>query len=424
MCGKRLLAMIRRLSAVCFLVLTFSAASQAQTMAFSPAERKIALAQQAITRTPNHHQPYNDLALALARRARETSDPQYYRQAAAALKQSFRHAPDNFDGQKIQAWLLLGQHEFSQALALAKVLQQRVPDDVMVYGLLTDAYVELGRYQEAEEAAQWMLNLRPGYVPALTRAAYLRELFGDIEGAIDLMREAYQKTVASELEDRAWILTRLAQLSWSTGKLEEAELLLQQALELFPYYHEALVHLAKIRMAQQRFVEAVDLYRQVYQAAPHPEHLYALAKALEKANHAEEAARFYRRFEQKARHEMRLADNANRELIFYYIEQVRMPSKALEVAQREVAQRKDVYTLDAYAWALAANRQYVQAREYLEAALAVGIRDAMLFYHAGAIAVQLEDRVAAVQYLTQSLELNPYSEVAMKAREALAAFTD
>ena len=52
----------------------------------------------------------------------------------------------------------------------------------MVYGLLTDANVELGNYNDAETSAQWMLNLRPGNLPALIRAARLRELFGDAEG--------------------------------------------------------------------------------------------------------------------------------------------------------------------------------------------------------------------------------------------------
>ena len=53
---------------------------------------------------------------------------------------------------------------------------------MLVYGFLVDAYAELGDYAEAEKAAQWMLDLRPGNVPGLTRAAYLRELFGDLDG--------------------------------------------------------------------------------------------------------------------------------------------------------------------------------------------------------------------------------------------------
>ena len=62
-----------------------------------------------------------------------------------------------------------------------------MPDDVLVYGFLVDGYTELGRYADAEKAAQWMLDIRPGNVPALTRASHLRELFGDHEGAVELM---------------------------------------------------------------------------------------------------------------------------------------------------------------------------------------------------------------------------------------------
>ena len=57
-------------------------------------------------------------------------------------------------------WLLLGKHEFAAALEEAKKLNQRTPDDVMVYGFLTDANVELGNYADAENAANWMMNLR------------------------------------------------------------------------------------------------------------------------------------------------------------------------------------------------------------------------------------------------------------------------
>ena len=31
-----------------------------------------------------------------------------------------------------------------------------------------------------------MLDLRPGNLPGLTRAAYLRELFGDLDGSVEL----------------------------------------------------------------------------------------------------------------------------------------------------------------------------------------------------------------------------------------------
>ena len=404
-------------------VLTFlfaaSAPAQIPTDKPSPAQQKIAWAQAAIAKNSARHQAYNDLALALARRARETSDSIYYAQAEAVLEKSFQLAPDNFEGEKVRIWVLLGKHEFAKALELARALNKRVPDDVLVYGFLVDASVELGKYKEAEEAAQWMLNLRPGNVPGLTRAAYLRELFGDIDGAIDLMNAAYQRTPPNEVEDRAWILTQLAHLQLMVGNAEAAEKLLQQALALFPGYHYALGNLARVRTAQHKHAEAVELLRQRYRAAPHPENLYALAEALERAGRAEETKAAYAEFEQRARKEIGWADNANRELMFYYADHSGKPVEALRIAKIEAARRQDVYTLDAYAWALDVNGQYAEARKQMESALAVGIRDARLFYHAGAIAWKAGDPAAAARYLKQSLEVDPRSECSAAARAAL-----
>src|SRR5260370_33117539 len=105
---------------------------------------------------------YNALALALSRRARETSDVKFYAQAEETLKKSFEISPGNFDGGRIQVWLLLGKHEFAAAREGARKLNQKMPDDVMVYGFLTDTNIELGDYKETEDSARLMLELRPG----------------------------------------------------------------------------------------------------------------------------------------------------------------------------------------------------------------------------------------------------------------------
>ena len=81
-------------------------------------------------------------------------------------------------------WLLLGKHEFAAALVEGTKLNKRIPDDVMIYGFLTDANVDVGNYKDAEAACQRMLDLRTGNLPAITRAAYLRELFGDTDGSL------------------------------------------------------------------------------------------------------------------------------------------------------------------------------------------------------------------------------------------------
>ena len=82
-------------------------ASVAQQL--SPAEQSMATAQQLIERNPKNYEAYNALALALSRRARETSDVKFYSEAEEALQKSFAIAPGNFDGERIHVWLLLGK---------------------------------------------------------------------------------------------------------------------------------------------------------------------------------------------------------------------------------------------------------------------------------------------------------------------------
>jgi tetratricopeptide (TPR) repeat protein len=60
--------------------------------------------------------------------------------------------------------------------------------------------------------------------------------------------------------------------------------------------------------------------------------------------------------------------------------------EALALAEKEMANRQDVFTLDALAWSLAAAGRTAEADGVMTRALAEGTNDARLFYHAGIIA--------------------------------------
>jgi tetratricopeptide (TPR) repeat protein len=402
------------LSIFCF----FAAAAWGQ-MPQSPAEQKMAAARRAVAANPERYEAYNQLALAQTRRARETADGSFYDAAQQSLEESFRLAPANLEAERIQIWVLLGRHEFAEALERATALNKRIPDDVMVYGFLVDANVELGNYDAAETAAQWMLDLRPGNVPALTRAAYLRELFGDVEGAIELMQTAYQRLPPQEVEDRAWTLTQLAHLHLAAGKVESAEALVESALKLFPDYHYALANLAKVRTLQGRDQDAANLWERHYEVAAHPENLYVYAQSLQRIGKELEAKRAYEEFEKQALEESGNWDNANRELIFYYTDVANEPEEAVKIARLEIGRRKDAHTHHAYAWALRAKGDHAEAWEQMRAALAVGIQDPTFLYHAGVIALENGDAVAAKTYFERSITVAPVSEVAAAVRSEL-----
>lgn len=364
----------------CALLLSLTVAAD------SPAQISIQKAEAGIAKNPGHVPYYNALAMAYARRAREVSDDAFYGKAEEVVEKTLKLSPGNFETQKVQCWLLLGRHEFAKARELAMALNKKNPDDITVYGFLTDANVELGNYKEAIDAAQWMLKIRPGNVAGLTRAAYLRELHGYIPGAMDLMRTAYDAVAYPETEERAWILTQLANLQLTSGNLAEAEKYATGALGVFPNYHYALAAMGRVRTAQKRYADAASFYQQRYDASQHPENLYPLGLAYRRAGKDAEAKRVFEQFEKEALSESGGADNANHELIAYYVDIAHQPEKAVELATAELRRRNDVFTRDAYAWAKAAVGDYAEADKHLQSALAVGTKDPGILYHASVVA--------------------------------------
>jgi tetratricopeptide (TPR) repeat protein len=385
----------------------------------SPAERRVIQARRAIESDPRSTTAHAGLALALARRARETGDPRFYQEALGALDAAPRAEPPAYELRKARAWVLLGQHRFEEAEALARGLLKEAPDDLQANGFLVDALAELGRYAEAEEVAQFMLDLRPGNLPGLTRGAYLRESFGDLDGALEFMEEALQFVALEEVEDRAWILTQIGHLHLAAGRVDAAERAALAALAEFPDYHYALAQLARVRAAQGRTAEAVALLERRFQSAPHPENRYELAEALARAGRKAEAQAAYAAFEAEARREMDGPDNANRELARYYAGPGKRANEALRIAEREVARRRDVATLDVHAWALHAAGRHAEGLAGYRAALAVGVKDAGILCRAGLVAVAAGATADARRWLEGSLRTNPSSEAAGTARQAL-----
>lgn len=351
----------------------------------TPAERAIDDANQAIAKKGASAERYAALALAQARRARETANGDFYAKAEEAIAQALKLEPDSFEALKMKAWVLLGKHEFAEALQLAKKLNERVPDDVTVYGLLTDAHVELGNYAEAERTAQWMLNIGRSSIPALLRAAYLRELFGDLEGALELMNTVFGRLPAAETEERAWVLTQAGHILTEQGKLPQAARILGEAMVLMPEYHYALANLARVRTAEGNHAEAARLLRRRVELAPHPENFYDLGAALVRAGQHAEGRKVFAEFETRARAEMNGWDNANRELVMYYADHAKRPKEALRIARMEAERRRDVHTLHAYAWALYRAGNLAEARRTIEKALAVGTQDRQILGHAAQI---------------------------------------
>jgi tetratricopeptide (TPR) repeat protein len=356
------------------------------------------------------------------KQARATDSAASLADAEDAVHKALQLAPKDFEARKLEVKVLLAQHRFREALDCARPLNHGTPDDVEAWGLVSDAALGLGDYTEAERSAQWMLNLRSTNVGGLERGARLRELFGDNDGAREFWESAIRLTLADE-EQRAWLATQLASLIRRTGHATQAETLLRQILEAVPAFQPAVAEMAGVRMQQHQYADAVEMLRDRYRKVPRPDVQFELARALQMAGHQDEAAETYRDFDRSARAVIDAPYNYNHELVLYYTDRAPDPAEALRIAKIEIARRQDVDTLDDYAWALSASGDQAEAQKQMDKALAVGLRDASLFYHAGVIASKLKDTSAAFRYFNDSLSVSPESEAANAARVALKEVT-
>jgi tetratricopeptide (TPR) repeat protein len=384
----------------------------------TPAQQRIASAEHQLKADPKRVQAYNELAIAYLQRARETADAAYLHDADSALVQGLKLDAEDFQLQRTQVALMLARHGYVHARERATVLNKRTPDDVMTYGYLAEAEIALGQYPEAETNAQWMLNMRPNNIPGLMIGAKLRTLYGDAHGAIEFLSLAYSETSPTEVEELAWIENQIASIQIESGQIDVGEQTLAQADQLFPHYARTMENLARVRMAQHRVNDAVTLLRAASKIDNDPGVLYELAHALEASGDSMNARAALAAFEKQASNPGDATDEARLDLIRMYAASPSTAAHALTLAQQEIAVRQDVWTLDAYAWALYANAQYLDAYAAVQKAIAVGIQSAQIFDHAGHIALKLNHSADAAKYFLLSLQTNPTSEYAADVRKS------
>src|SRR4029077_1767075 len=183
-----------------------------------------------------------------------------------------------------EAMLLRGHalhtmHRFKESEALARRLieQRGLGFD---YGLLGDALMEQGRLKEAVEAYQRMMNLKPD-LQAYARAAHMRWLKGDLDGAIEVMQLAVSAASPLDAESAAWANTRLASYDFQAGRFKDAEQRCAVALSFQSKYAPTLLLRGKMLLAQNKSSEAVDVLQNAEKLNPLPEYQWALADALQ-----------------------------------------------------------------------------------------------------------------------------------------------
>ncbi|WAZ20675.1 tetratricopeptide repeat protein [Streptomyces cinnabarinus] len=366
---------------------------------------------------PRDFSGWATLGLAYVEQARTSGDASRYPQAERALKRSLSLQAGNDQALAGQAALAAARHDFPDALAHADRALKANPYSERALASRVDALVELGRYDEAAEAADLADERRPG-IPVFTRYAYVHELRGEVRTARRVLEQALASAVSPP--DVAYVATQLGQLAWNQGDYEEALLHYARALAADDGYLPALEGRARAQAAAGDPEAAVKGMEAVVARSPLPGPLVVLGELYEADGDRERAADQYALVD--AWTALARANGVNADLDTALAAADHGDAgAALRAARAEWDRRRTVHTADALAWALHANGRDKEALPYARRATATGYRNATFLYHRGMIELGAGEEEDARKHLSAALRLNPgFSPLgAREARTAL-----
>jgi tetratricopeptide (TPR) repeat protein len=346
----------------------------------APVDERIRSLQQRLATAVPRGAVLEQLGWSFVAKAQASADPRYFRLAERCAAAMDELEPGAAAARLLRGHALVSLHRFREAEPIARRLTAERGRS-FDWALLGDALMEQGRLAEAIPAYQRMADLRPD-AQAYARIAHVRQLTGDLAGALAAIELATHAASPRAPETFAWAWARRAAYEAQLGRLAEALASADRALSIVPDAAGALAVRGRVLLALERPAEAVDALEGAARQSPLPDVLWALAEALRAAGRPAEADAV----------ETRLVATGSgtdpRGLALFLASHRRELPRALAIARRELETRQDVYTWAALAWAEAAAGDVPAARADMARALAAGTADPRLEYHAGVIALR------------------------------------
>ncbi len=166
-----------------------------------------------------------------------------FQEALIEYSEILKTQPKHFEANLGRARSLIGLGDSQKALGPARLACDLKPESVQAWRLLGDAYAHQGTqdYPRASEAFRRVLELKPESLGAAMSLARALSYQKEVEQAIEIL-EAARKHHPGELK----LLSKLAESYYAIRKLDEAEQLVNQALEQDPNHPEAQLVLDQI----------------------------------------------------------------------------------------------------------------------------------------------------------------------------------
>lgn len=370
----------------------------------SVTEKAIAQATERARKWPNESKAWLDLGDVLGQRVRDTEDQSYCRQVELAYRRALALEPRSLGALTGLAWIYGSRHLFEQSVAWAEKALEIDPDEPTAYGIIGDAELELGDYDQALSHYQRMINLRPD-LSSYSRSGYLLWVTGHRSRAIALMQRAI-RAGAPSAESTAWCRARLAMMLFDDGALISAWQTLEPALSAAPHNLHVLLAAGRLMAARRDYTVAMNFYRRALAVRPNIEALAAIGDLHALEGNEEEAEKFYQQVE--ALHAANLSGGLHdhMQIARFYADHDRNLVEALRMAEQSKLTR-NVLQADTLAWVYFKHGDQAKAEEAIEWALGRGSLDPATYFHAGMIAAKKGDIANARHYLASALSFNP-----------------
>ncbi|HXI17927.1 MAG TPA: tetratricopeptide repeat protein [Chloroflexota bacterium] len=391
--------------------------------AWSTTDKTLTQLQDGLKTKPEDAGTYAQLGSLYMQKAREMGDPTYYAKAEGAVKKSLELAPDNVLATVVMGGLHMARHDFEAALTWGEKARDLAPRGYVIYGIIGDANIELGRYEAAIDAFQTMVDLRPDLV-SLSRVSYARELHGDLLGAIESMQQAVDAG-SPRSEATNWSRIQLANLYFLTGDFKSAEQQYAMTLHLLPNYVHGLAGQARLEAAKGNLKGAVRQYEQIVQTQPLPEYVAALADAYRATGDTAGAAKQVELMRVIAQLQRASGVDVDLDMALFEVDHApdaKTLETALTAARSHYERRPSVHAADVLGWALYRANRPAEALPYARESLKLGSKDPVVLYHAGAIAAAAGQDTEARGHLEEALAKNDAFHVryAPEAKKLLA----
>jgi tetratricopeptide (TPR) repeat protein len=350
--------------------------------------------------------PRLQLAVIYLSEARITGEhPYYYPAILKILDGVLAIDPKNFEATTFKSSVKMSQHQFTEARELAEKARLINPSNAYVYGVLVDANVELGNYEEAVAMSDKMQQLKPS-LESYSRASYLREIYGNYPSSIEAMKLAVQAGLPGS-EPYCWSKNILGHLYETTGKLADAEQQYAGILSMRPSYAFALAGQARIQKARKEYDKALATLEKAAGIMPEFSFHEQMAEIYALQGEKEKAQKKFAEVAKMLDEDARSGHAVDLELCKLYTKSGKLDSAKVYGLKEYEKRPKNIDVNHALAWVYFNLNDLSKAQEHMQLALKTGNKDPELLQQAGAIEVALGHVETGNKLAAQARKINP-----------------